>query len=69
MEASRAEDCYMTCEGLARHARHIMNVGGREVLALGSDFDGIAPMNLEMKDASEIQKLASFLEHAGFTAE
>ncbi|MCR5371830.1 MAG: dipeptidase [Clostridium sp.] len=69
MEAGRAEDCYMTLEGLARHARHIMNKGGREVLALGSDFDGIAPVNLEMANASEVQKLAGYLERAGFTAE
>lgn len=30
-----------TVEGIVRHAKHIVNVGGIEVLGLGSDFDGI----------------------------
>ena len=41
------------------HARHILNVGGEDVLALGSDFDGI-PENAYMKDASRMPDL--FLE-------
>ena len=69
MEASEEKDCRTTCEALARHARHIMNVGGREVVALGSDFDGIPRRNLEMEDASQMQKLGDYMLAHGFTAE
>ena len=69
MEASSEELCRTSCEGLARHARHIMNVGGREVLGLGTDFDGIGHENLEIPDASGMQKLCEYLETHGFTQE
>ena len=38
-----------TVAAVVRHAKHIANIGGTEVLGLGSDFDGIecAPRNLE----------------------
>ena len=61
--------CRSTCEGLARHARHILNVGGNEVLGLGTDFDGIGHENLEIPDASGMQKLGEYLETHGFTQE
>lgn len=32
METDDEEKCFASCEMLAHHARHIMNVGGREVL-------------------------------------
>ena len=38
------------------HAAHILKVGGEDVLALGSDFDGI-PENAYMKDASHMPTL------------
>ena len=52
---------------LARHARHMMNVGGRGVVGIGTDFDGIAPGDLEIRDASEMQKLVEGLERMRFT--
>lgn len=54
-----------TLEGIVRHARHIRDVGGIDVLALGSDFDGIEP-KLELKDASEMGRLAEALKKGGF---
>ncbi len=69
MEADAEDLCYTSCEALLRHARHIMDVGGREVIALGSDFDGIPYKNLEMEDASQIQKLAEAALAHGFTHE
>ena len=69
MEADREEDCFASCEGLARHARHIMDVGGAGVLALGSYFDGIDPVGLEMENASQVQRFAEYLETHGFTAD
>ncbi len=66
MEADREEDCFGSCEALARHARHILDVGGREVLALGTDFDGIPKRNLEIEDASGMQKLSEYMLRHGF---
>ena len=53
---------------LVRHAQHICNLGGSEVLALGSDFDGI-DCSLEMADCSEMWKLPEALESEGFLAD
>ena len=69
MEADDESKCFTSCEALLHHARHIMNVGGREVIALGSDFDGIPRKNLEMENASQVQKLADCALHNGFTSE
>lgn len=52
---------------MVRHARHIYHVGGAEVLALGTDFDGIDPA-VEICDASQLPKLWDALHKAGFTA-
>ncbi|MCH5147995.1 MAG: membrane dipeptidase [Clostridiales bacterium] len=50
-----------TFESVARHISHIINIGGEDSVALGSDFDGIpAPEGLE--DCTKIQKLLTFLE-------
>ena len=38
------------------HAKHILDMGGEDVLALGSDFDGI-PENAYMKDAARMPEL------------
>ncbi len=51
---------------MVRHAKHIRDIGGEDVLALGSDFDGIQP-TLEIEDASEMGKLADALLAGGFT--
>lgn len=57
-----------TLDNIVRHARHIRDVGGIDVLALGSDFDGIEP-KLELKDASEMGRLAEALKKGGFKEE
>ncbi len=51
---------------MVRHAKHIRDIGGEDVLALGSDFDGIQP-TLEIEDASQMGKLAEALLSGGFT--
>ena len=51
---------------LVSHIKHIKNVGGIDVISLGSDFDGIGN-EVEVKDASEMGKLAQALEKEGFT--
>ena len=50
---------------MIRHIKHIKNVGGIDVIALGSDFDGIESP-VEIKDSSEMNKLAISLEKEGF---
>lgn len=50
-------------EALLRHARAILNAGGEDLLALGSDFDGIPP-NPYLPDASCVPKLLGEFERA-----
>ena len=69
MEAESELACKSTIEGLARHARHMMDLGGREVVGLGTDYDGIGRDDLAIVNASEMQKLAEGLEQYGLTAD
>lgn len=57
--------CPSRVKRMAEHARHIMNIGGRECLGLGSDFDGISG-DLEMKDCSMLPLLEAELRKQGF---
>lgn len=50
---------------MVRHIKHMRNVGGIDVIALGSDFDGIESP-VEIKNSSEMNKLAIQLEKEGF---
>lgn len=50
---------------MIRHIKHIKNVGGIDVISLGSDFDGIENP-VEINNASEMNKLARALESHGF---
>ena len=53
-------------EDMVAHTRHIVKVGGEDVLALGSDFDGISS-ELEITHMGEIGRLFAGLSQAGFT--
>lgn len=53
---------------IIRHARRIIDQGGKDVICLGTDFDGIEPF-LEVKDASDMPKLADAFSAAGFSDE
>lgn len=55
-----------TVAAVARHAQHIANVGGMEVLGLGSDFDGIEAYE-EIPGAQGMEALWEGLRRAGFT--
>ena len=55
-----------TLDEMIAHLRHIRNVGGIDVMGLGSDFDGIDNVP-EVADASQMPKLALAMERAGFT--
>ena len=54
-------------EHIIRHAKHMINVGGSEILGLGSDFDGIRK-NPVLEGAESMGKLWSILHDAGFSA-
>lgn len=51
---------------MAVHARHLMDVGGEDLPALGSDFDGITG-EIELEGAQDLPMLADGLAKAGFT--
>jgi membrane dipeptidase len=53
-------------EYMVNHIKHIYNVGGIDVIAIGSDFDGIES-NVEIKDVSEMDKLYDPLKKEGFS--
>lgn len=55
-----------TISAVVRHAKHIVNVGGIEVLGLGSDFDGI-DTHRELPGAHKMRLLWDALHEAGFT--
>lgn len=55
-----------TIEDIVKHARHIYQVGGIEVLGLGSDFDGI-DTHEELQGVQGMERLADALEKGGFT--
>ena len=54
-----------TIEDIVKHAKHIVNVGGIEVLGLGSDFDGI-DTHEELAGAQGMEKLYDRLIKSGF---
>jgi len=51
---------------MVKHIDYIVNVGGIDVMGLGSDFDGIGG-ELELKGADEMGKLALALNKAGYS--
>ncbi len=55
-----------TIASIAHHAKHIVNVGGMEVLGLGSDFDGIGT-HAELPGGEAMGALWEGLHGAGFT--
>lgn len=56
----------VTLEAVVRHARHIVSVGGMEVLGLGSDFDGIEPYEA-LPGVQGMEALWEAFHRAGFT--
>lgn len=56
-----------TLDAVVSHARHITNVGGVDVLGLGSDFDGIGG-HRELPGVQAVPLLADALGKGGFKA-
>jgi membrane dipeptidase len=53
-------------EDMVKHIKHIYKVGGIDVLAIGSDFDGILSP-VEFKDCSKMEVLYNSLIKGGFS--
>ena len=56
--------CYM--EDMLKHMKHVVNVGGIDVIGLGSDFDGIGT-DVEWKDAGGMELLLDGMKKTGFS--
>jgi len=56
-------------EDLVRHAKRLIQVGGIDCVALGSDFDGIGYAPEELTDCAKMPLLVSALERGGFNGE
>lgn len=55
-------------EDMILHIKHIRNVGGIDVLSIGTDFDGIED-GLEIDNIGQINKLVLGLQENGFSEE
>ena len=55
-------------EDIVKHGLYLINKGGEDVVALGTDFDGIKP-NTEIKNASEMYRLYDAFKEAGLSVE
>jgi Zn-dependent dipeptidase, microsomal dipeptidase homolog len=53
---------------MINHIKHIKNIGGIDVISVGSDFDGVE-LPSEINNISEIDKLASELKKNNFSEE
>lgn len=56
---------YSYIEDMVKHIKHLKNVGGIDIIAMGTDFDGI-DSTVEIKDISEMDKLVIALKKEGF---
>ncbi|WP_053956114.1 dipeptidase [Inediibacterium massiliense] len=55
-------------EDMVAHIKHIKNIGGIDVLSIGTDFDGISD-GLEISNMGEIHKLIHGLQKNNFSEE
>ena len=55
-------------EDMVRHAKHIINAGGSDILGLGTDYDGIDG-DLELDHCDKMPLLAQEMERQGFSTE
>ena len=60
------DDDMSKIDDMIDHVKHIKNIGGIEVIGLGSDFDGI-DCKVEIENASKMQILAEKMKKEGFT--
>ena len=51
---------------IADHIEHVARVGGEDCVALGSDYDGFAPLARGMRDAADLPRLTQVLWDRGW---
>lgn len=59
---------YSSIADMLRHLKHIKNIGGIEVMAVGTDFDGTTH-TAEIANMGEMDKLAQAMKKNGFSEE
>ncbi len=55
---------FATVSDILLHIRHVLNLGGEEILAFGSDFDGIDRTPVDLRDLSELPRLGKLINDA-----
>lgn len=58
-------DWYSCVKDMVRHVRHAYDIGGENVLAIGTDFDGIPAENLEIDSPLKMDLLFTALRESG----
>jgi membrane dipeptidase len=53
---------------IADHIEHVARVGGEDCVALGSDYDGFAPLARGMRDAADLPRVTQILWDRGWRA-
>lgn len=56
-------------DDILRHAEHFLNLGGEDVLAMGSDWDGSGPEDFPLSGIQEIPALYDYFLERGFGQE
>ena len=56
-------------EDVVRHLRHVIDVGGEDTPALGSDWDGMIVPTPDLRDAAHLPILTDAMLKAGFGEE
>ena len=56
-------------QDLVKHIEHIVSLGGKHLIGLGSDFDGISEFVLGLEDASKTQNVVKKLLESYTTEE
>jgi membrane dipeptidase len=51
---------------IADHIEHVARVGGEDCVALGSDYDGFAPLARGMRDAADLPRVTQVLWDRGW---
>ena len=59
------ENGIATAEDIVRHIQHIICVGGEDVVAIGTDFDGFDEGQLELEHIGQIEVLYKAMKKAG----
>ncbi len=57
---------FSALDAVAAHIEHVVNVGGEDAVALGSDFDGFMPLVRGLRDVADLPRLTQILWDRGF---